>query len=61
MASKTITKHYIPHPDEKDISIVGVLEQLAADQPTKGRGIALVCFRFERSRFMRVADHDGSY
>jgi len=42
MAGRTTTKHYIPHPEENNISIVGILEQLAPNQPTDGREIALV-------------------
>ena len=36
------TKVAIPHPLETGCSIVGVLEQVAPEQPTQGRRIALV-------------------
>ena len=36
------TKIAIPHPLEEDCAIAGVLEQVAPDQPTQGRKIALV-------------------
>ena len=36
------TKLAIPHPLEKDCAITGVLEQVAPEQPTQGRKIALV-------------------
>ncbi|KAI0754927.1 ectomycorrhiza-regulated esterase [Daedaleopsis nitida] len=36
------TKISIPQPLEKDCAIVGVLEQLAPEQPTQGRRIALI-------------------
>ena len=36
------TKIVIPHHLEKDVGIVGVLEQVAPEQPTQGRRIALV-------------------
>ncbi|KZP02038.1 hypothetical protein FIBSPDRAFT_1056144, partial [Athelia psychrophila] len=42
MATRTTTKHHIPHPDELGTSIVGVLEQLAPGQSTEGRPIALI-------------------
>jgi len=42
MGSRKTTKHYIPHPDEKNTSIVGILEQLAPDHPTDDRKIALI-------------------
>jgi len=42
MASRTTTKLYIAHPDENNISIVGVLEQHLSNQTTKGRKIALI-------------------
>jgi len=40
--SKKTTKLFIPHPHEENCSIAGVLEQLAPDQPTQGRKIALI-------------------
>ncbi|KAI0822246.1 alpha/beta-hydrolase [Trametes gibbosa] len=40
--SQKTTKFSIPHPDEQDSTLVGVLEQLAPEQPTKGRRIALI-------------------
>ncbi|KAJ8523255.1 hypothetical protein ONZ45_g286 [Pleurotus djamor] len=36
------TKIHIPHTAEPDLSIVGVLEQHAPEQPTEGRRIALL-------------------
>ncbi|KAI0712203.1 ectomycorrhiza-regulated esterase [Earliella scabrosa] len=36
------TKLAIPHPLEKDCAITGVLEQVAPEQPTQGRKIALI-------------------
>ncbi|RPD62398.1 ectomycorrhiza-regulated esterase [Lentinus tigrinus ALCF2SS1-7] len=36
------TKVAIPHPLEKDCTITGVLEQIAPDEPTEGRKIALI-------------------
>ncbi|KAH9854650.1 alpha/beta-hydrolase [Lenzites betulinus] len=42
ITSQKTTKFSIPHPHEKDGNIVGVLEQLAPEQPTKGKRIALV-------------------
>ncbi|KDQ62034.1 hypothetical protein JAAARDRAFT_203257 [Jaapia argillacea MUCL 33604] len=41
MANRKTTKIAIPHPDE-DLSIVGVLEQLEPEKPTKGRKIGLI-------------------
>ncbi|EIW59500.1 alpha/beta-hydrolase [Trametes versicolor FP-101664 SS1] len=40
--SQKTTKFAIPHPYEKDCAITGVLEQVAPDQPTQGRKIALI-------------------
>ncbi|KAI0632087.1 alpha/beta-hydrolase [Trametes polyzona] len=40
--SQKTTKLAIPHPHEKDCAIIGVLEQLAPEQPTQGRRIALI-------------------
>ncbi|KAI8994115.1 alpha/beta-hydrolase [Trametes punicea] len=40
--SQKTTKLAIPHPHETDCSIVGVLEQVAPEQPTQGRRIALI-------------------
>lgn len=51
ITSQKTTKFSIPHPHEKDGNLVGVLEQLAPEQPTKGRRIALV------STHMCVADY----
>jgi len=42
MASRTSTKLFIPHPIEANCTIVGILEQLAPEQTTKGRKIALI-------------------
>ena len=42
ITTKKTTKLYIPHPHAENCSIVGVLEQLAPEQPTQGRRIALV-------------------
>ncbi|KAI0917028.1 hypothetical protein AcW1_007670 [Taiwanofungus camphoratus] len=40
--SKRTIKLFIPHPYEANCSIAGVLEQLAPDEPTQGRKIALI-------------------
>ncbi|KZT73816.1 alpha/beta-hydrolase [Daedalea quercina L-15889] len=42
ITSKKTTKLLIPHPHADNCSIVGMLEQLAPDEPTQGRRIALV-------------------
>lgn len=43
MASeRTPTKLYIPHPNQPELSICGVLEQHAPEADTKGRKLALV-------------------
>ncbi|KZP26648.1 ectomycorrhiza-regulated esterase [Athelia psychrophila] len=42
MATRTTTKHHIPHPEEPGTSIVGVLEQVSPGEPTEGRPIALI-------------------
>lgn len=39
---KRSTKISIPHPLENDCAIVGILEQVSPEQPTRGRKIALV-------------------
>ncbi|KAK0213520.1 Alpha/Beta hydrolase protein [Armillaria fumosa] len=39
---RTSTKISIPHSTEPNCSIVGILEQLAPNQPTNGRKIALI-------------------
>jgi len=44
MATRKTTKHFIPHREEHNTTIVGVLEQLAPDQPTEDRNICLVCY-----------------
>ncbi|KAI0670857.1 alpha/beta-hydrolase [Trametes maxima] len=40
--SQKTTKLAIPHTLEKDCTIVGVLEQIAPEQPTQGRKVALI-------------------
>ena len=40
--SKKTTKIAIPHSAHPEIAIVGVLEQVAPEEPTNGRKIALV-------------------
>lgn len=42
VTSTKSSKHYISHRDEPETSIVGVLEQIAPDERTEGRKIALV-------------------
>jgi len=42
MTSKKTTKLFIPHPHVESCSIAGVLEQLAPDEFTQGRRIALI-------------------
>ncbi|KAI0372117.1 alpha/beta-hydrolase [Pilatotrama ljubarskyi] len=42
ITSQKTTKLQIPHPHEKDCAITGVLEQLAPEQQTQGRRIALI-------------------
>jgi hypothetical protein len=44
ITDRTSTKLYIPHPVEGNYSIIGILNQLAPQQPTRGRKIALVCY-----------------
>ena len=46
MVGRATTKHYISHPEENNLSIVGVLEQHAPNEFTQGRKIALVCLQF---------------
>ncbi|KAJ3559594.1 hypothetical protein NP233_g11227 [Leucocoprinus birnbaumii] len=41
-AERTSTKLYIPHPNQPELSICGVLEQYAPGVDTKGRKIALI-------------------
>ena len=45
ITSKQTTRLVIPHPDEEGVKIVGVLEQVAPEQPTRGRKIAFVSSR----------------
>jgi len=40
--SRSSSKLFIPHPGEKNCSIVGILEQLSPSSPTQGRRIALI-------------------
>jgi len=42
MANRTSTKVFIPHPLDPNCTIVGILEQLAPEQATKDRKIALI-------------------
>lgn len=42
MAGHVSTKLFIQHPEDANIRLCGVLEQLSPDQPTHGRKIALV-------------------
>ncbi|PPQ97741.1 hypothetical protein CVT26_001773 [Gymnopilus dilepis] len=42
MTNRVSTKLYIPHPTDPGIRICGILEQLAPDQQTVGRKIALI-------------------
>lgn len=42
MPDRKSTKYHIPHRDEPETSLVGVLEQWNPEQPTTGRKIALV-------------------
>ncbi|OJT13969.1 hypothetical protein TRAPUB_9453 [Trametes pubescens] len=51
--SQKTTKLAIPHPYEKDCAIAGVLEQIAPDQPTQGRKIALkkLAYRLPQDSF----------
>ena len=42
ITSKKTTKHRVEHPGDPDSPLTGVLEQLAPDEPTQGRRIALV-------------------
>jgi len=42
MVVRESTKHFIPHPQEDGTTIVGVLEQVAPNQPTRDRPIALI-------------------
>ncbi|KIJ54913.1 hypothetical protein M422DRAFT_24793 [Sphaerobolus stellatus SS14] len=42
MASKKMTRYYIPHPDDPNCKIAGDLEQLEPDLPTRGRPVALI-------------------
>ncbi|KIM42967.1 hypothetical protein M413DRAFT_443787 [Hebeloma cylindrosporum] len=42
MTDRVSTKLFIQHPEEADIKLCGVLEQLSPDQPTHGRKIALI-------------------
>ncbi|KAF8644399.1 hypothetical protein AX16_008460 [Volvariella volvacea WC 439] len=42
MAARRSTKLSIPHPDEPNCAIVGILEQLSPEQPTQARKIALI-------------------
>jgi len=42
MAVRESTKHFIPHPQEEGTTIVGMLEQVAPNEPTKDRSIALI-------------------
>ncbi|TFK39083.1 ectomycorrhiza-regulated esterase [Crucibulum laeve] len=44
MDDRLSKKLYIPHPEEPNRSIVGILEQLSPRQSTQGRKIALVHF-----------------
>ena len=40
--SKKTTKVAVPHTIQQGIAIAGVLEQVAPEEPTQGRRIALV-------------------
>ena len=42
ITTEKTTKLYVPHPHAENCSIAGVLEQVAPEQPTQGRHIALV-------------------
>lgn len=44
MVNPISTKLFIAHPTAENCSIVGILEQKAPEQPTRGRKIALVCY-----------------
>jgi hypothetical protein len=46
MADRVSTKLFIQHPEDANIRLCGVLEQLLPDQPTYGRKIALVSLRY---------------
>ncbi|CCM01873.1 uncharacterized protein FIBRA_03944 [Fibroporia radiculosa] len=42
ITSKRTTKLSVPHTYDKEVTLVGTLEQLAPDEPTQGRRIALI-------------------
>jgi hypothetical protein len=58
MAIHKTTKHFIPHPDDPHISIVGVLEQLAPEQLTEDRKISIVRYDIELWRLLPVSISD---
>ena len=43
MTGRLSTKLSIPHTIGQDVTLVGILEQLAPDEPTQDRKLALVC------------------
>lgn len=52
--SKKTTKLFIPHPHAESCSVAGVLEQLAPEEPTQGRKIALVRTQSSRPKLNTI-------